>query len=32
MTGLSSPPVPKKLRDMLKDYSGHIERLQQQLN
>lgn len=32
MTGLLSPPVPKKLRDMLKDYPGHIERLQQQLN
>ena len=25
---LPSPPVPAKLREMLKDYPGHIERLQ----
>ncbi|MGJ7901688.1 hypothetical protein [Lysobacter sp. 1R34A] len=32
MAELSPPPVPKKLREMLKDYPGHIERLQEQLN
>lgn len=32
MTGLSSPPVPAKLREMLKDYPEHIERLQEVLN
>jgi len=26
------PPVPKTLREVLKDYPEHIERLQQQLN
>jgi len=29
---LSSPPVPAKLREMLKDYPEHIERLQEVLN
>ncbi len=28
----STPPVPAKLREMLKDYPGHIERLQEVLN
>lgn len=28
----SSPPVPGKLREILKDYPGHIERLQEALN
>lgn len=32
MTELSHPPVPKKLREMLHDYPGHIDRLQEQLN
>lgn len=32
MTDLSHPPVPKKLREMLRDYPGHIDRLQEQLN
>lgn len=27
-----TPPVPAKLREMLKDYPGHIERLQEVLN
>lgn len=26
------PPVPARLREMLKDYPGHIERLQEVLN
>lgn len=26
------PPVPQRLREMLKDYPGHIERLQEALN
>lgn len=30
--GLPAPPVPQGLREMLKDYPGHIERLQQALN
>lgn len=29
---LPPPPVPAKLREMLKDYPGHIERLQEALN
>ncbi|MDQ7290580.1 MULTISPECIES: hypothetical protein [Stenotrophomonas] len=28
----STPPVPAKLREMLKDYPEHIERLQEVLN
>ncbi|MDT3472601.1 hypothetical protein [Stenotrophomonas maltophilia] len=28
----SSPPVPAKLREILKDYPGHIEQLQKVLN
>ncbi|HDS1634317.1 TPA: hypothetical protein QEL43_004000 [Stenotrophomonas maltophilia] len=28
----SHPPVPAKLREMLKDYPDHIEQLQQALN
>ena len=28
----SHPPVPAKLREMLKDYPGHIEQLQKALN
>ncbi|MGO1002763.1 hypothetical protein [Lysobacter sp. CA196] len=32
MTRLSPQPVPKNLQEMLKDYPGHIKRLQQQLN
>jgi len=28
----SSPPVPGKLREVLKDYPEHIERLQEALN
>ena len=32
MTDMTMPPVPNGLRDMLKDYPGHIERLQQDLN
>ncbi|WP_236621835.1 hypothetical protein [Luteimonas huabeiensis] len=31
MTALPPPPVPQKLRDMLKDYPEHIERLQETL-
>ena len=26
------PPVPQRLREMLKDYPGHIDRLQEALN
>jgi hypothetical protein len=29
---LPSPPVPTKLREMFKDYPGHIEQLQEALN
>lgn len=29
---LLSPPVPQRLREMLKDYPGHIDRLQEALN
>ena len=32
MTMTEMPPVPLGLRDMLKDYPQHIERLQQALN
>lgn len=32
MTDMTMPPVPNGLRDMLKDYPDHIERLQQALN
>ena len=32
MPNLPPPPVPQKLRDMLKDYPEHIEGLQQSLN
>ena len=32
MPSLPPPPVPKKLREMLKDYPEHIERLQDVLN
>ncbi|WP_144436434.1 hypothetical protein [Lysobacter antibioticus] len=32
MTDLSPPPVPAKLREMLKDHPGHIDRLQEALN
>jgi hypothetical protein len=32
MTMNEMPPVPQGLRDMLKDYPEHIERLQQALN
>lgn len=31
-TRLAPPPVPAKLREMLKDYPEHIERLQEVLN
>jgi hypothetical protein len=31
MPKLPPPPVPQKLREMLKDYPGHIERLQEVL-
>lgn len=30
--GLPAPPVPKGLREMLRDYPEHIERLQEALN
>jgi hypothetical protein len=32
MAKLPPPPVPQKLREMLKDYPGHIERLQEVLD
>lgn len=32
VTNLPPPPVPQKLREMLQDYPGHIERLQEVLN
>lgn len=32
MPTLPPPPVPQKLREMLKDYPEHIEALQQSLN
>ncbi|MGO4776412.1 hypothetical protein AB4084_13065, partial [Lysobacter sp. 2RAB21] len=32
MTDVSLPPVPQKLRETLKDYPEHIERLQAALN
>lgn len=32
MTNPSPPPVPQRLREMLKDYPVHIERLQEALN
>ena len=32
MTALPPPPVPQGLREMLKDYPEHIERLQAALN
>lgn len=32
MKQLPPPPVPQKLREMLKDYPGHIERLQEVLD
>lgn len=32
MSPLPPPPVPQKLREMLKDYPEHIERLQEVLN
>lgn len=28
----ASPPVPTELREMLKDYPEHIERMQKDLN
>ncbi len=30
--GLPLPPIPQRLRDMLKDYPGHLTRLQEVLN
>jgi hypothetical protein len=30
--GLPQPPIPQRLREMLKDYPGHLERLQEVLN
>jgi len=32
MPKLPPPPVPQRLREMLKDYPGHIDRLQEVLN
>ncbi len=32
MSKLSPPPVPAKLREIFKDYPGHIARLQEALN
>jgi hypothetical protein len=32
MPSLPSPPVPQRLREMLKDYPEHVERLQEALN
>lgn len=32
MPTLPPPPVPQQLREMLKDYPEHIDRLQQSLN
>lgn len=32
MTDTTRPPVPRKLREMLKDYPQHIERLQEALD
>jgi hypothetical protein len=32
MAAINPPPVPQGLREMLKDYPGHIERLQEVLN
>lgn len=32
MATLPPPPVPQKLREMLKDYPGHIQTLQNDLN
>ena len=30
--GLPLPPIPQRLREMLKDYPGHLVRLQEVLN
>jgi hypothetical protein len=30
--GLPPPPIPQRLREMLKDYPEHLERLQEELN
>jgi hypothetical protein len=30
--GLPLPPIPQRLREMLKDYSGHLQQLQEDLN
>lgn len=32
MSKLPPPPVPQKLRELLKDYPGYIERLQERLD
>jgi hypothetical protein len=30
--GMPAPPIPRRLRELLQDYPGHLERLQQALN
>lgn len=30
--GLPSPPIPQRLRELLKDYPGHLARIQEVLN
>lgn len=30
--GLPLPPIPQRLREMLKDYPGHLQQLQKDLN
>ena len=30
--GLPQPPIPKRLRELLKDYPGHLVRIQEDLN
>lgn len=30
--GLSPPPIPQRLRELLKDYPGHLARIQEDLN
>ena len=32
MSPLPPPPVPQRLREMLKDYPGHIQKVQHDLN
>lgn len=32
LNGLPQPPIPRRLRELLKDYPGHLEQIQDDLN